>query len=60
MKEIRFYKGDQLIVSFAIAGKGETITKDNFVLFMRRTPVLIKDGKRFTKYDRMEVVDDRR
>ena len=58
MKEIRFYKGEELIISFAIAGKGETITKDNYVLFMRRVPVLVKDGKRFTKYDRMEIVEE--
>ena len=58
MKEIRFYKNDKLIISFAIAGKGETITKDNYVLFMQRVPVLFKDGKRFTKYDRMEIVEE--
>lgn len=62
MKEIRFYKGDKLIISFGFDGVGDKIVKDNFVLFIKNKgmPVLVKDGKRYNKYDRVEVVDDRR
>lgn len=62
MKDIRFYKNDKLIVSFSYAGVeiGDKIVKDNFVLFVGKfkKPVLFKDGKRYYKYDRFEVVEE--
>ena len=62
MKEIRFYKNDKLIISFSYAGVGfgDKIVKDNYVLYVGKhnMPILTKDGKRFYRYDRFEVVEE--
>ena len=57
MKKITFSNNGKEIVSFELPDTDlDTAEKDGFTLYLKsRLPALLKDGRRFLKYDRMEI-----
>ena len=55
MATVNFYNKDKVVVSFDL--EKQEFEKDGFVLFPQQVmPALVKDGRRYYKYDRIEFV----
>ena len=57
MKKIVFSNNGREVVSFELPDTDlDTAEKDGFTLHLTsRLPMLIKDGRRYVKYDKMEI-----